>query len=81
MQRRMREREGAAAETEPWKLKMAHDDAESTDAVILTSDGPYVEKLFLLIYVVSKVLFWCCVAVVLFYSVISIIGSRLGLLK
>jgi hypothetical protein len=26
MQRRMREREGAAAETQPWKLKLAHDE-------------------------------------------------------
>jgi hypothetical protein len=42
------------------RLRLAHDDAESTDAVIRTSDDPYVEKLVLLIYIMSR--FYCGVA-------------------
>jgi hypothetical protein len=54
MQERFRKSEGAATETEHLKLKMAQNDAESTEAIILTSDDPYMEKLFLLIYIMSS---------------------------
>ena len=33
---------------------MAHGDADSVDGIIITPDDPYVDKLFVLIYILSR---------------------------